>query len=49
MVLQQMQTISILRQALVIGEGSYRLGILSKGPPLFLFDMLLVIGSGLRT
>jgi hypothetical protein len=47
--LQQVQMISILRQALVIGEGSSRLGILSEGPPLFSFDMLLVIGGGLRT
>jgi hypothetical protein len=40
---------SILRQAVVIGEGSSRLGILLDGPPLSLFDMLLVIGGGLRT
>jgi hypothetical protein len=49
MVLRQVQRISILRWAVVIGEVSFRLGILSEGPPVSLFDMLLAIGGGLRT
>ncbi len=38
--------ISILRRAIAIGKDSSRLGILSRGPPLSLFDMLLAIGGG---
>jgi len=38
--------IFILRCAIAIGEDSSRLGILSRGPPLSLFDMLLAIGGG---
>ncbi len=40
MVLKCMQMIFILR-CVAMGEGSSRLGNLSSGPLLFLFDMLL--------
>jgi hypothetical protein len=39
----------ILRCVVVVGEGSYRLGVLLEGPPLSLFDMLLAMGRGLKT
>jgi hypothetical protein len=48
-VLVRVQVVSILRLAVAVGEGSIRLSILSRGPPLSLFDMLLVRGGGLRT
>ncbi len=32
-----------------VGEGSSSLGILLGSPPLFLFDMLVVIGGSLET
>jgi len=38
-----------LRRVVVIGEGSFRLGILSTGPPFSLFDMLLVTREGSGT
>ncbi len=47
--LQCAYAISILRRVVVIGEGSLRLGILSRAPPFFLFDMLLAIGGGSGT
>ncbi len=31
----------ILKHAIAVGEGFSKLGILSKGPPLSLFDMLI--------
>jgi hypothetical protein len=34
------------RRAVAVGEGSFRLGVFSGGPTLYLFDMLLVIGGG---
>jgi hypothetical protein len=49
MTLQCAQGVSILRCAFVRGEGSVRLDILSRGPPLSSFDMLFTIGGGLRT
>jgi hypothetical protein len=49
MAFQQMQAISILRHAVAISEGSSMLGLLSRSPPLSLFDMLLAIGRGLGT
>ncbi len=39
----------ILKHVVIIGENSYRLGVLLEGPSLSLFDMLLVIGEGSRT
>jgi hypothetical protein len=39
----------ILKCVVAVSEGSYRLGILSGGPPLSLFDMLLAMGRGLKT
>jgi hypothetical protein len=47
--LQHAQVISILRCAIAIGEDSFKLDFLSRGPPLFLFDMLLAIERGLKT
>jgi hypothetical protein len=41
MVLQCAHVVSILKCVVAIGEGFYKLGILSGGPPLSLFDMLL--------
>ncbi len=59
MALQHAQAISILRRAVVVGEGSPRLGVLSEGLPLSLiemlgpflslFDMLLVTRGGSGT
>ncbi len=37
MTLQHAQVVFILKHAITIGEGSSRLGILSKGPPLSSF------------
>ncbi len=37
------------RAVVVVGEGSSRLGILSGGPPLSLFDMLMGSGGGWGT
>jgi hypothetical protein len=41
MALQHAQLVSILKHAIVVGEGSFRLNLLSRGPPFSLFDMLL--------
>jgi hypothetical protein len=41
MVLQRAHAVSILKCFVAIGEGFSRLGILSGGPCLSLFDMLL--------
>jgi hypothetical protein len=41
--------ISILRHVVGIGEGFSRLGILSKVPPLSLFDMLIETREDLGT
>lgn len=35
------QTITILRLAIIISEGFFRVGVLSKGPPLSLFYMFI--------
>jgi hypothetical protein len=48
-VLQHTDVVSILRQAVVVGEGFSRLDLLSEGPPLSLFDMLLATGWGSGT
>jgi hypothetical protein len=40
------QTVSILRCAVAVGEGFSRLGLVSGGPPLSLFDMLLATTGG---
>jgi len=47
--LEHAHVISILRRVVTVGEGSSRLGILSTGPPLSLFDMLLVTRGGSGT
>jgi hypothetical protein len=39
--------VSILRWVVAIGEGFSRLSVLSRSPPLSLFDMLLANGEGL--
>ncbi len=49
MALQHVQVISILRHVVALGEGSSRLSLLSEGPPLPLFDMLLARERGLGT
>jgi len=41
--------VSILEHVVVIGEGSSRLGVLSRGLPLSLFEMLLATSGGLGT
>ncbi len=48
--LQCAQAITILSRAIAVGEGFSKLGILSRGPTLLLFDMLLATGgdSGIR-
>ncbi len=45
-VVQCTQVVSILKRAVVVGEGSSRLGRFSRGPPLSLFDMFLATGRG---
>ncbi len=40
--LQHAQVASILRRVVIICEGSSRLGVLSGGSPISLFDMLLM-------
>ncbi len=49
MALQRVQAISILKHDVAISEGSSRLCILSRGPPLSLFNMLLTIRRGSGT
>jgi hypothetical protein len=48
---QHAHVMSIWKRVVVVGEGegSYKLGVFSKGPPLSLFDMLLLIRGGSRT
>jgi len=41
MVLQRAHVISILKHVAVVSEGFSKLGVISRGPPLSLFDMLL--------
>ncbi len=48
MVLQRAHVISILKHV-AISEGFSKLGVLSRGPALSLFDMLLAIRGGSRT
>jgi len=42
--LQQAHATSILRQVIIVGEGSSKLGVLFSAPPFSFFDMLLVRG-----
>jgi len=49
MVLQHAPVISILRCVVTGGEGSFKLGILLGGLPIFLFDMLLMTKRDLGT
>ncbi len=49
MALQNAHANSILRHAIVVGEGSSRLSVLSRGPPLSLFDMFLATRGGSST
>jgi hypothetical protein len=49
MTFQHAQVIFILRLEVAIGESFSKLGILSGGPPLSLFDMLLAMKGSLRT
>jgi hypothetical protein len=49
MALEHAQAISILKHVVVIGEGSFKLGVISRGPPLSLFDMFLATKGGLGT
>jgi len=49
MVLHHAQIVFILKCVVVGGEGSSRLGILLKGFPFSLFDMLLTIKRGSGT
>ncbi len=39
--------VSILRRIVVVGESLFRPGVLLRGPPLSLFDMLLMTQGGL--
>jgi hypothetical protein len=43
--LQQAHATSILKQVIIVGEGSSKLGVLISAPPFSFFDMLLVKGS----
>jgi hypothetical protein len=43
--LQQAHATSILRQVVIVGEGSSKLGVLFSAPPLSFLDMLLVRGN----
>ncbi len=45
--LQRVQVFSILRHVVAIGEVSLRLGILLRGPPLSVFDMVFTTRRGL--
>jgi hypothetical protein len=49
MAIQHVQVISILTCVVAIGEGSSKLDVISRGPPLSLFDMFLAIGRGSKT
>jgi len=43
---QHAQVVSSLKRAVVVGEGSSRLGLLSRGPPFSLFDTFFATGRG---
>ncbi len=47
--LQHVEAVSILRHAIVVGEGSSTLDFLSEDPPLSSFDTLLGTGGGSGT
>jgi hypothetical protein len=47
--LQCAQVVFILKCTIAIGEGLFRLGVLSKGLSFSLFDMFLAIEGGLGT
>jgi hypothetical protein len=49
MTFQHAQLIFILRRAVAIGESFSKLGVLSRGPSLSLFDMLLAMKESSRT
>ncbi len=46
MAVQHAQVVSSLKRAVVVGEGSSRLGLLSRGPPFSLFDTFFATGRG---
>jgi hypothetical protein len=48
-VLKHVHVVSILKHFIAIGEGSFRLGLLSGGPPLSLFDMFFMTRRDLGT
>jgi hypothetical protein len=39
----------VVTHVVATGEGSCKLGVLSKGPPFSLFDMLILTREGSRT
>jgi hypothetical protein len=47
--LQCVEAVCILRFAVVVGEGTSRLDVISERPPFSLFGMLLETEGGLRT
>jgi hypothetical protein len=47
MTLQCAQVIFIFKRVIAIGESFSKLGILSGGPPISLFDMILAMEEGL--
>jgi hypothetical protein len=48
MVLQRAHVVFILKHVIIVGDGFSRLGIVSRGPPFLLFDMLFTTRGGLR-
>jgi hypothetical protein len=49
MALQRVQVVFILKHDVAVSEGSSKLCVLSRGPPLFLFNMLFMTRGGSRT
>ncbi len=49
MALQRVQVVFILKHDVVVSEGSSKLCVLSRGPPLSLFNMLFMTRGGSRT
>jgi hypothetical protein len=48
-VLQQVQVVFILKRVVATGKSSSKLGVLTGGSPLSLFDMLLTTRRGSKT
>jgi hypothetical protein len=49
MALYHVHVVFILRHVVVVGEGLFKLGVLSRGPSLYIFDIFFATRRGLGT